>query len=106
MQAGKLRYKLTLQKPDGEVRRGVPTTYVDDRQAWGAIKPMKVAESDKNGQLRVIGQFEIVIWNSGDIDETWRIKHGEYTYNITEVVTDTTIRHETKIMATRDKLGA
>lgn len=103
MRSGKLRYKLTLQKPDGVVRRGIPQSYVDDRQAWGNIKPMKVAESDKNGQLRVLGQFEIVIWNSGELDETWRIKHGENIYNITEVITGDTLRHETQITAVREK---
>ena len=103
MQAGKLRYKLTLQKPDGEVRRGIPQTYVDDSQAWGNIQPMKVAESDKNGQLRILGQFQIVIWCDRTINETWRIKHGDEIYNIIEALHDGPVRHETRITAVKDK---
>lgn len=103
MNTGKLRFKLLLQTPDGEERRGVPTTYTDVGYVWASIKPLKVAEANSNGQLKIMGSFEITCWANEAIDETCRFKHGEIIYNITEVLKLDFLRHEMKITAVRQK---
>lgn len=105
MQAGKLRNKFTLQKPDPdqEYRRGQKREYIDDRQVWGSFKKNQSVESVSNNQLKIVGTYIITIWNSGDIDESYRLISGDDIYSITEIVEADHLRHELTLTTEREK---
>lgn len=104
MRTGKMRYRVTVQKPNNPDRRGQKQTWEDVATVWAGIRQIKVAEQQANKQVVVIGQFEIRIWSIPELDETWRAKHGNHIYNFVQVDEPKELVRETVIQAKRNKL--
>lgn len=103
MITGKMTYRVTLQKPINETnRRGIPSEYEDIDTVWASIRPIKTASQSKNQNL-VIGSYEIRIWKNDNLDESCRIIHNDYIYNIDQVDIPKPITNEMVIIAKRNK---
>lgn len=102
-----MRYRVTLQRPVNEdVRRGIPQQWEDVTQVWASIRPNKTAETSSGPKKVVVGEYEIRTYTFGDLDETWRIKHGDTIYNIIQVDEPIILLKESIILAKRDKQNA
>lgn len=114
MRSGKMRYRVQIQKPHrDDMRRGGKTVWQDvhvgpeevDGLVWAAIRQQRAGEANPTSkQKTVIGHFEIRIWSVPDMDETWRIVHGGYVYNIVSIDDPVLTSRERVIIAKRDKL--
>jgi len=102
MNLGSLRTKVTIQKLTDR-GPGKPPAYVDDRQAWAAIAPIKLSSRVDNDQLKEIGQYKITLWNSGEIDTTYRIKTDAYYYGISDIEGDDPFSYELTLTCNRIK---
>jgi len=88
MQAGTLKYRLSLERPVKVVEAGtrVPkVTYTTTARPWGAYLPVTGKERIAAGQP--LADFDAVFrirWRD-DVDVTWRVVHDETTYRILSV---------------------
>ena len=104
MRVGKMRYRVMLQKPSDDVRIGSKTTFEDVKTVWASIRQTTVAEVNNAKQMKVIGQYEIRLWTPDDMDERWRIVHGQHYYDITSIDEPNHLIKETVVIAKRNKL--
>ena len=115
MRSGKMRYRVTVQRPDDPTRsqRSGKTKWSDvhvgpedaDGKIWAGIRQQRVATNNPTSkQLAVVGSYEIRIWSVDGIDETWRFLHGDQVYNITSIDRPNLNSRELVIIARRDKL--
>jgi head-tail adaptor len=106
MRSGTLRYLVTLQRPLGEsTRRGHETAWENVQAVWASIRQVRVAEEQgRTRQIVVVGTYELRMWNLAGFDETWRIVHGQFVYNVVSVDQPNALVRETVIIARRDKL--
>lgn len=87
IKAGDLRQWVTLIRPD--------TTVGDHKRrqtAWTEAATVPAAKSDVSGReffaAHAVNAEDIVTFTirwRDDIDTTWRVRHGETTYNVLEV---------------------
>jgi SPP1 family predicted phage head-tail adaptor len=91
MQAGKLRHRITIEKPDsvqdpntGEMVPGWAAVAI----VWAQKRPSSVREFKRSqaGQSEISGEF--VIRYRSDVDATMRITHKGKVYNIEGVLED------------------
>lgn len=112
MRSGRMRFRVQLQHPaHADSRRGSKNQWEDlkngsgePRKSWAGIRQLKVAEANRKNQLTVVGSFEIRLWSVPDIDETWRIVHGDRVYNIISIDQPIHTVAELVIIAKREKL--
>ena len=92
MRAGKLRHRVTIQKPGGTTQdpdTGEPTSgWQDVATVWASIEPLSAREfiAAQAGQSQITAR--VVMRHREGIDATMRLKHKARVYNIEGVLAD------------------
>lgn len=84
---GRLRHRLTIEKPDGDPdgAGGTVVTWTTVATVWGAVEPLKATEADTGGRLATVATHRVVIRQRDDVSGGMRVLHRDRVLRVLAV---------------------
>lgn len=102
MQAGRLRHRVELQRPDGTSRNRfneARLNYTTAAHVWAAVEPLRGNEYMESQKLRAELTYRIRIRYYPGVTTEWRVKFGDRLFNIQSVINVEEHNREMQLMA-------
>lgn len=85
---GRLRHRLTVQRPDrtADVGGGATITWTDVARVWGAVEPISGRETVVAERQQATVTHKVTLRYRADLDARMRILFGSRSFNIRSLV--------------------